>query len=68
MATMREQQGEIQLYRGHIPSPERPSVAWREDRARFWAAVARGLKSDEAGEEAATHPPPPTGGSVTMVG
>ena len=49
MATMRERQREVQLYRGQIPSPGRPTVAWREDRVRFWAAIARGAKTEEAG-------------------
>jgi IS30 family transposase len=31
-----------------MPSPGRPSVAWREDRVRFWAGIARGLSSEEA--------------------
>lgn len=48
---------EIRLYRGQIPSPGRPSVAWREDRVKFWAAIARGLKSDEAGVEAGVSSP-----------
>ena len=37
------------LYRGQIPSPGRPTVAWREDRVRFWAAIARGAKTEDAG-------------------
>ena len=48
MGTMRERQREVQLYRGQVPSPGRPTVAWREDRVRFWAAVARGLKTEDA--------------------
>jgi IS30 family transposase len=49
--TMRERQRQVQLYRGQIPSPGRPSVAWREDRVRFWAAIGRGASSvDAAGE------------------
>ena len=32
-------------------------MAWREDRVRFWAAIARGLKTDEAGEEAGVSSP-----------
>ncbi|MET7565661.1 IS30 family transposase [Streptomyces sp. NPDC005479] len=35
-------------YRGQIPSPGRPGVAWREDRVRFWQAIARGLSSVDA--------------------
>jgi hypothetical protein len=29
--TMREGHQQVQLYRGQVPSPGRPSVAWRED-------------------------------------
>jgi len=54
---MRERQREVQLYRGHIPSPGRPGIAWREDRVTFWAAIARGLKSDDAGVEAGISSP-----------
>jgi transposase InsO family protein len=57
MATMRERQRAVQLYRGHIPSPGRPGIAWREDRVKFWAAIARGLKSDDAGVEAGISSP-----------
>src|SRR5579872_2891590 len=57
MATMRERQREVQLYRGHIPSPGRPGIAWREDRVKFWAAIASGLKSDDAGVEAGISSP-----------
>jgi AraC-like DNA-binding protein len=57
MATMRERQREVQLYRGQLPSPGRPTVAWREDRVRFWAAVARGLKTEEAAGEAGVSSP-----------
>jgi IS30 family transposase len=49
---MRERQRAVQLYRGQVPSPGRPTVAWREDRVRFWAAVARGLKTADAAGEA----------------
>ena len=45
----KNRQKEIRLYRGHIPSPGRPGIAWREDRVKFWAAIARGLKTEEAG-------------------
>ena len=57
MGTMRERQREVQLYRGQIPSPGRPTVAWREDRVRFWAAIARGLKTEDAGVEAGVSSP-----------
>lgn len=49
---MRERQREVQLYRGQMPSRGRPTVAWREDRVRFWAAVGRGLKTEDAAREA----------------
>jgi DNA-binding CsgD family transcriptional regulator len=41
-------QKQVRLYRGQIPSPGRPTVAWREDRVRFWAAIARGEKTEDA--------------------
>ena len=57
MATMRERQREVRLYRGQVPSPGRPTVAWREDRVRFWAAIARGVVTEEAGVEAGVSSP-----------
>jgi IS30 family transposase len=57
MGTMRERQREVQLYRGQVPSPGRPTVAWREDRARFWAAIARGIKTEDAAVEAGVSSP-----------
>ncbi|MCA1832863.1 MAG: IS30 family transposase [Actinobacteria bacterium] len=48
MATQRE----VRLYRGQIPSPGRPTVAWREDRVRFWSAIASGTTTEDAGVEA----------------
>ena len=48
MATMRERQREVQLYRGQIPSPGRPTMAWREDRVRFWAAIPDGVMTEDA--------------------
>src|SRR5581483_6817891 len=57
MGTMRERQRQVQLYRGQVPSPGRPTVAWREDRVRFWAAVARGLKTEQAAHEAGVSSP-----------
>jgi IS30 family transposase len=49
--TMRERQRQVQLYRGQIPSPGRPTVAWREDRVRFWVAIRRGASSEDAALE-----------------
>jgi IS30 family transposase len=48
---MRERQRAVQLYRGQVPSPGRPTVAWREDRVRFWAAIGRGVSSEDAAAE-----------------
>jgi hypothetical protein len=49
---VRDRQRAVQLYRGQIPSPGRPGIAWREDRVRFWAAIARGAKTEDAALEA----------------
>jgi IS30 family transposase len=57
MATMSERQRQVQLYRGQIPSPGRPTVAWREDRVRFWAAIAEGVKTEDAALEAGVSSP-----------
>ena len=47
----------VRAYRGQIPSPGRPTVAWREDRVRFWAAIARGAKTEDAAAEAGVSSP-----------
>jgi hypothetical protein len=57
LATMRERRREVQLYRGQVPSPWRPTVAWREDWVRFWAAIARGVTTDDAAVEAGVSSP-----------
>lgn len=54
---MRERQREVQLYRGQIPSPGRPTVAWRLDRVNFWAEIAKGNKTDEASAAAGVSSP-----------
>src|SRR6266542_2984216 len=38
----------IRAMRGQMWSPGRPSVARREDRVRFWEAIARGASSEDA--------------------
>ncbi|MGA5278789.1 transposase, partial [Streptomyces cellulosae] len=43
-----ERHKQVRAYRGLMPSPGRPSVAWREDRVRFWSAIARGAKTEDA--------------------
>jgi IS30 family transposase len=57
MATMRERQREVQLYRGQIPSPGRPTVAWRQDRVAFWAVIAQGERTDDAAAAAGVSSP-----------
>ncbi len=57
MGTMRERQREVQLYRGQIRSPGRPTVAWRQDRVRFWAAIAGGDKTGDAAAQAGVSSP-----------
>ena len=57
MGTMRERLREVQLYRGQVPSPGRLTVAWREDRVRFWAAIARGAKTEDAAAVAGVSSP-----------
>ena len=42
--------------RGRMCSPGRPSAARREDRVRFWEAIARGLSSEDAASEAGVSP------------
>jgi hypothetical protein len=53
----RNRQKDIRIYRGQIPSPGAPTIAWREDRVRFWAAIAQGSKTDVAGIEAGISSP-----------
>jgi IS30 family transposase len=50
-------QKQVREYRGQIPSPGRPTVAWREDRVRFWASIATGVLTDEASEAARVSAP-----------
>ena len=35
-----------------LPSPGRPPVAGRDERRQFWAAIAAGLSSEDAGAAA----------------
>jgi transposase, IS30 family len=41
----------IREMRGKMWSPGRPSTFRREDRVRFWAAIARGVSTDDAASE-----------------
>ena len=52
-----KRQLEVRAYRGQMPSPGRPSVAWREDRVRFWAAIAAGAMTEDAAVEAGVSSP-----------
>src|SRR4030088_1606222 len=42
--------------RARMQSPGRPPVARREDRQRFWAAIAKGQTSEDAGIAAGVSP------------
>jgi hypothetical protein len=52
-----ERQRAVRLYRGQIPSPGRPTAAWREDRVRFWTAIASGIKTEDAAAVAGVSSP-----------
>jgi IS30 family transposase len=52
-----KRQLEVRSYRGQIPSPGRPTVAWREDRVKFWAAIATGVLTEVAAAEAGVSSP-----------
>ena len=52
-----KRQVEVRSYRGQIPSPGRPTVAWRQDRARFWTAIAAGAMTEDAATEAGVSSP-----------
>ena len=50
-------QKQVRAYRGQMPSPGRPTVARREDRVRFWAAIARGVMTEDVAGEAGVSSP-----------
>ena len=52
-----KRQEAIRAMRGRMSSPGRPSTARREDRIRFWTAIARGKSSEDAATEAGVSPP-----------
>jgi hypothetical protein len=54
---LQNRQKQVRAYRGQLFSPGRPSVAWREDRVRFWAAIASGVKTRDAGVAAGVSEP-----------
>ncbi len=55
---MREQERRRLDAAGRLPmrSPGRPPVARREERQRFWLAIAKGMPSEDAGIEAGVSP------------
>jgi IS30 family transposase len=54
---VRERGLAIRALRGQIWSPGRPSIARREDRIRFWTAIARGATTEDAAIEARVSSP-----------
>ena len=65
---VRERQRQVQLYRGQVPSPGRPTVAWREDRVRFCSAIVRGAKTEDACVDARVSGPVGSAGFATLAG
>ena len=53
---VQERREAILAMRGQMWSPGRPSTARREDRVRFWQAIARGASSEDAAGEAGLSP------------
>ena len=53
---VRERQQAVRAMRGQMWSPGRPSVARREDRQRFWRAIAAGWSSEDAAAAAGVSP------------
>ncbi len=53
---VRERQQAVRAMRGQMWSPGRPSTARREDRVRFWEAVAQGLSTEDAAAQAGVSP------------
>ena len=51
-----KRQQAIRAMRGQMWSPGRPSVARREDRVRFWQAIAGGASSEDAAAVAGVSP------------
>ena len=52
-----KRQQEIRAMRGQMWSPGRPSVARRQDRVRFWKAIAGGASTEDAAIEAGVSAP-----------
>ena len=56
MTSRHQRQLAIRAMRGKMWSPGRPSSARREDRVRFWEAIATGFSSEDAAGEAGVSP------------
>jgi hypothetical protein len=54
--TVRERQQAVRAMRGQMWSPGRPSTARREDRVRFWEAIAQGVSTEDAAAKAGVSP------------
>jgi hypothetical protein len=65
---VRERQAAVRAMCGQMWSPGRPSKAGREDRVRFWEAIARGMSSEDAAGEAGCRRRSGRGGSVKLAG
>jgi len=51
-----KRQQAIRAMRGQMSSPGRPSAGRRQDRVRFWQAIARGMSSEDAAAVAGVSP------------
>jgi hypothetical protein len=67
MGVGRRQQ-QIRAMRGQMWSPGRPSTARREDRVRFWEAIARGRRVRTLPQRPECHARLATGGSARLAG
>ncbi len=65
---VRERRLAIQAVRGQIWSPGRPLIAPREDRVRFWKAIAWGITTEDAAAEAGVSAAVGHAGSGRLVG
>src|SRR5919202_2958290 len=52
MSNKHQRQLAVRAMRGKMWSPGRPTTARRENRVRFWEAIARGLSSENSAAEA----------------
>ena len=57
MTNRHQRQQAVRAMRGKMWLPGRPSTARRDDRVRFWEAIASGVSSEDAAREAGVSPP-----------